>query len=301
MVHFLKERKFRNHNKIKIYVAIFICLSSKAVHSEVVSDLTTEAFCAALRRFFSRRGKSNLLFSDNATNFVGANNYLRELYALINSESHKQTITKWLGNQEVVWKFIPPRSSHFRGIWEAAVKSFKFHLIRVTKGTLFTFEQFNTLIIEIEAVLNSRPLTPISQNPEDLTVLTPSHFLIGGSLYSVPESDFTNTPDNRLSKWQHIQKIKRDFWNRWRKEYLNELNQRSKWKLRGQNNIQIDTLVLIKEDNSPPLCWPLGRVVEIHSGSDNIVRVVTVKTATGCYKRNVRSLAILPIESDNSL
>ncbi|EZA49242.1 hypothetical protein X777_12482 [Ooceraea biroi] len=162
------------------------------------------------------------------------------------------------------------------------------------KDTLLTFEQFNTVVIEIETVLNSRPLTPVSQNPEDLMALTPSHFLIGDSLYSVPEPDFTTTPTNRLSVWQHVQKIKRDFWNRWHKEYLNELNQRSKWKSQ-ENNIQIG-LVLVKEDNMPPLRWPLGRIVELHPGSDNVIRVVTIKTVTGLYKRNVRALALLPIE-----
>lgn len=114
----------------------------------------------------------------------------------------------------MTWKFIPLRSPHFGGIWEAAVRSFKYHLYRVTKNTLFIFEQFNTLIIKIEAVLNSRPLTPLLAAPDDLSVLTPSHFLIGDLLLSVSENDFTNTTNNRLSHWQHIQKLKRDFWNR---------------------------------------------------------------------------------------
>ncbi|XP_018395620.1 PREDICTED: uncharacterized protein LOC108774103 [Cyphomyrmex costatus] len=297
---FIKERKLYNRNKVKIYVAVFICLASKAIHLEVVSDLTIEAFCASLKRFFCHREKSHLLLSDNATNFVGASNHLRELYDFIKSESFNQDISKWLSNQEVSWKFIPPRSPHFGGIWEAAVKSFKFHLVRIAKNTLFTFEQFNTLVIEIEGILNSRPLTPISHNPEDLIALTPSHFLIGDSLLSVPESDFTHIPTNRLSAWQHIQKLKRDFWNRWHKEYLNKLNQRSKWKSQIPRTIAVGDLVLIKEDNSPPLNWPMGRVLETHPGKDNIIRVVTIKTITGVYKRNVRSLAIFSIDTTHS-
>jgi len=102
----------------------------------------------------------------------------------------------------VFWKFIPPRSPHFRGIWEAAVKSFKNHLRRVAKDTLFTFEEFNTLIIEIEAILNSRPLTLLSSDPDDLSSLTPSHFLIGGPS-SIPERDFTNISINRICLATH--------------------------------------------------------------------------------------------------
>ncbi|XP_071576010.1 uncharacterized protein [Temnothorax nylanderi] len=196
----IKEKKQRNRNKVKVYVSIFVCLSTKAVHLELVSGLTTEEFIAALKRFFSRRGKANLMLSDNATNFVGARNELRELYDFVNTQAHKEGTTRWLSEQEVSWKFIPPRAPHFGGIWEAAVRSFKHHLYRISKNTLLTFEQFNTLIIEIEAVLNSRPLTPLSSEPDDLNVLTPSHFLIGGLLSSVPEVDFTDTPSNRLSQ-----------------------------------------------------------------------------------------------------
>jgi hypothetical protein len=290
----IKEKKYRNRTKIKVYVSIFVCFSSKAVHLELVSDLTTEAFIAALKRFFSRRGKANLMFSDNATNFVGANNTLRDLYKFVNSDSHKKAILEWLSKQEVSWKFIPPRSPHFGGIWEAAVRSFKHHLVRVARDTLFTFEEFNTLIIEIEAVLNSRPLTPLSSDPDDLNPLTPSHFLIGDSLLSIPEVDYTNVNTNKLSSWQHIQKIKRDFWNRWNKEYLTELTQRTKCKFKA-SNVKKGDLVILREDKTPSLYWPMGRITELYPGTDDVVKVVKVKTAIESYKRAVKNVAPLPI------
>lgn len=263
----LKEKKQSNHKRVKVYVSVFVCLSTKAVHLELVSGLTTEEFIAALKRFFSRRGRANLMLSDNATNFVGARNELQELYDFVNNQGHKEKTTKWLSEQEVSWKFIPPRAPHFGGIWEAAVRSFKHHLYRISKDTLFTFEQFNTLIIEIEAVLNYRPLTPLSSEPDDLNVLTPSHFLIEGLLSSIPEVDFTDTP-NRLSQWQHIQKIKRDFWNQWNKEYLTELSQRTKWKSNKGPTIQIGDLVILREEKTPPLYWPIGRIIKAYPGHD---------------------------------
>ncbi|KMQ83165.1 hypothetical protein RF55_20748, partial [Lasius niger] len=187
-------------------------------------------------------------------------------YEFINTQPHKEILTHWLGEQEVSWKFIPPRSPHFGGIWETAVWSFKHHLYRVTRDTLFTFEQFNTLIIKIEAILNSRPLTSLSTEPDDLDVLTPSHFLIGGLLSSVPETDFSNIPSNRLSQWQHIQKLKHDFWNRWNKEYLTELTQRTMKPSEALHELQLGDLVILKEDKTPPLYWPKGRIVKLYPG-----------------------------------
>ncbi|XP_018332480.1 uncharacterized protein LOC108741982 [Agrilus planipennis] len=128
---FIKEKKNRNRNKIKVYVAVFICLSIKAIHLEIVSDLTTEGFIAALKRFIARRGLCESVHSDNATNFVGANKELKQTLALIMSEEHNNKIQRYLSNQGIAWRFSPPHAPHFGGIWEAAVKSFKHHLRRV--------------------------------------------------------------------------------------------------------------------------------------------------------------------------
>jgi len=149
-------------------------------------------------------------------------------------------------------------------------------------------------------VLNSRPLTALSADPNDYLALTPAHFLIGSALRDLPQSELTDVPAGRLSAWQHIQKIKQNFWRRWNKEYINELQQRTKW-LKSDTDaevepIKIGKLVIVKNGNAPPLQWQMGRIVAVHPGSDNIIRVVTVKTKNGIYKRNVTGLALLPIE-----
>jgi len=292
---FIKEKRHRNRNKIKIYVAVFICLATKAVHLEVVSDLSTEGFIAALKRLIARRGRCSSIYSDNGTNFVGANNELKDLYALLRSDRHNHQVQDYLAPQGITWHFNPPQTPHFGGIWEAAVKSFKHHLRRVVGTNLFTFEQFNTITIEIEAVLNSRPLTSLSSDPNDITALTPAHFLIGDVISSIPEQDLSNTPVNRLSTWQHTQKIKRDFWARWYKEYINELNVRRKW-FRGSLPINAGALVLLREDNLPPLQWRLARVLAVIPGHDGVVRTVRLRTATGEMVRCVKKLAPLPME-----
>ncbi|CAK9831432.1 hypothetical protein ANTRET_LOCUS8425 [Anthophora retusa] len=289
---FIKERRHRNRARVKVYVAVFVCLATKAVHLEVVSDLTTDAFLAALKRFVGRRGICKNIYSDNGSNFIGANNELLELHEALQKDNR---IRNFLIGKEITWHFMPPLSPHFGGLWEAAVKSFKHHLKRVVGDELFTYEQFETFAIEIEAILNSRPLTPLSSDPNDPSALTPSHFLIGNPLTSLPESDFRATPANRLSSWQHIQKVKQDFWTRWHKEYISHLNVRHKW-AKGSHTIKEGTVVVLKEDHLPPLSWHLGRVQIIHPGTDGIVRAVTVRTANGIYKRNVKQLAPLPLQ-----
>lgn len=275
-------------------MAVFVCFATKAVHLEVVSDLTTEAFIAALKRFIARRGICKNIYSDNGTNFVGANNELMKHHQVV---SRDERLKHFLTTKEISWHFMPALSPHFGGLWEAAVKSFKHHVKRVVGEELFTYEQFTTFVIEIEAILNSRPLTPLSSDPNDLTALTPGHFLIGDSLTCITEIDFSETPSNRLSAWQHIQKVKQDFWARWHKEYIHQLNLRHKW-TKGSHDINQGTVVVLKDDNLPPLCWHLGRVEQVHPGADGIIRAVTVRTNNGVYKRNVKKLAPLP-DTDN--
>ena len=151
---YIKERRHRNRSKVKVYVAIFICFATKVVHTELVSDLTTEAFLAALKRFFARRGKSSDLHSDNATNFQGAKNEIDEMFSFLQSTEHNNVVSQFLTNERVKWHLIPPRSPHFGGIWEASVKSLKHHMRRVIGDALLTFEALSTYLIEIEAILN---------------------------------------------------------------------------------------------------------------------------------------------------
>ncbi|XP_043499936.1 uncharacterized protein LOC122522719 [Polistes fuscatus] len=292
---YVKEKKYRNKGRVKVYGCIFVCMCIKAVHIELVSDLTTDAFLAAFRRFTGRRAIPSHVYSDNGTNFVGANNQLRELYALIESEEYKTKIHNYATDQRISWHFNPPLSPHFGGLWEAAVKSFKHHFRRVVGETLFTYEELNTFAIEIEAILNSRPLCPISSDPNDATALTPAHFLVGRPLNMLPEENYENTPINRLSSWKHITKVRQDFWRRWYIEYLRELQKRQKWN-NSQYKLEKDTIVILIDKNQPCMRWQLGRIIDVHPGEDDVVRVVTIKTTHGNIKRNATT--ICPLLSD---
>ena len=154
---------------------MFVCFSTKACHLEAVSDLTTDAFIAALRRFVSRRGKPAVIQSDNGTNFVGADKELRTLLAQENSQTQ---LVEAMATQGITWKFIPPGSPHFGGLWEAAVKSAKHHLRRIFQEAFLSYEELSTVLCQIEAQLNSRPLCPLNEDHTCTNYFTPGHFLI---------------------------------------------------------------------------------------------------------------------------
>ncbi|GFU77525.1 integrase catalytic domain-containing protein [Trichonephila clavipes] len=196
----------------KIYVCIFICFVSKAVHLDIVTDLTSNAFIATLKRFIFRRGKCAKLYSDNATNFVGANIELKKMFNLVCKPD--EALASYMASEGIDWKFLPPRALNFGGLWEAGVKSFKFYLKRVVGNIRLTYEEFLTVIVQIEGMLNSRPLVPLSSDLDDLNVLTPSHFLIGRSITSIAEPDLTNLNENRLDNWQKITQIIQLIWKR---------------------------------------------------------------------------------------
>ncbi|XP_062709654.1 uncharacterized protein LOC134288537 [Aedes albopictus] len=183
-------KRGRGQVRVKAYIALFICMSTKAIHLEIASDLTTEAFLATLQRFVGRRGTPEQLYSDNATNFCGAQSELTELYQLFKTQQASVKINQFCEAKEIQWSFIPPRSPNFGGIWEAGVKAAKSLLKKVLCETSLTYEELTTVVVQIEAILNSRPMTPLTNDPNDLTALTPAHFLVGRELTSPPEPNY---------------------------------------------------------------------------------------------------------------
>ncbi|XP_055621927.1 uncharacterized protein LOC129765547 [Toxorhynchites rutilus septentrionalis] len=287
-------RKIRKTQPVKCYIAIFVCLVTKAVHIEPVYDLSTAAFIAALHRFISRRGKPKIIECDNGRNFTGASRELADLARQFRSQNHQSAVIKNCAEEEITFKFIPPRSPHFGGLWESAVKSFKRHFRSTVGNSILTQDEFVTLLTRIEACLNSRPLTPLSADPNDLEVLTPGHFLVHRSLTSIPEPDLSAIPRNRLDRWQENQELLRRIWKRWTTDYLSGLHPRTRW-TQVRDNISIGTMVLLKEENLPPLKWKYGRITQIFRGDDNHVRVVSVRTADGEYRRAIAKICVLPI------
>lgn len=291
----IKDGRVRTRMLVKGYLCIFICFITKAVHLELVGDLTAQGFLNALKRFIARRGLCKNIHSDNGTNFVGCNNELKKEFKDILTITSDDAIASYLSQCGITWHFIPAKSPSFGGLWECNVKSAKFHMKRILGNSSLTFEGLYTVITQIEAVMNSRPITPMSSDPNDFLALCPSHFLIGDLLTAVPERDIHDIPVNRLNLYQRLQRMAQHFWRRWSNDYITNLQNRTKWMLQNETKIPIDTLVILKEDNLPPLYWRLGRVIATHPGRDGVSRVVSVKTANGVFRRAVGKICVLPI------
>ncbi|XP_039309934.1 uncharacterized protein LOC120358749 [Solenopsis invicta] len=222
---YIKEGTRKNAKLVKCYMAIFVCFATTAVHIELATDLSIAAFLNVLKRFISRRGHPSDIYSDNGLNFKGACRELTELATVFNDQQNQQQIIGYVSVKGINWHFTPPRAPHQGGLWEAAVKSAKRHLLCITKETNLKYEELETLLVQVEAILNSRPLTALSSDSHDLTPLTPGHFLIGSPLTSYPEPSLERLPVNRLSRWQHVEQLRQHFWKRWLREYLHHCQQ----------------------------------------------------------------------------
>ncbi|XP_025266744.1 uncharacterized protein LOC112638750 [Camponotus floridanus] len=223
----IRTGKGRGHKSHKGFIIVFICFATKAVHLEAASDYSTDAFLAAFRRFTSRRSLCEEVYSDCGINFVGADRELRLLFQASSSDGRR--IAHLAASDGIWWKFNPSAAPHFGGLWEAAVKSIKHHLRRVLGDTTFTFEEMSTFLAQVEACLNSRPLQALSDDHDDITALTPGHFLIGAPLLAVPEPSLTDSNISLLPRWKLLQRMRDHFWERWSREYINSLASRPKW------------------------------------------------------------------------
>uniref|UniRef100_A0ABD2XDY7 Integrase catalytic domain-containing protein n=1 Tax=Trichogramma kaykai TaxID=54128 RepID=A0ABD2XDY7_9HYME len=281
----LKASRFRGEFSYKGYLAVFVCMVTKAIHLEAVSSYDADSFIAAFKRFTARRGRCFHLYSDQGTNFVGADAELRRLHSK-GSEAYKSICANLRDEHGTTWHFNPPSSPHFGGLWESGVKSVKHHLKRMVGDALLTYEEFATLLTQIEAILNSRPLTELGEDPKNDPVLTPAHQLIQESSFIVAEPPIRKERFGPLERWKRITQLTQVFWDRWSQEYLHTLQKRNKW-MSPKQNISVGDVVLIKDEVTPCARWPMARVSQLHPGRDGLVRVVTVTTAKGSYKRPV--------------
>lgn len=278
----------RGKRRDKRYLCLFTCVMSRAVHQEVAFGLDTDSFLNAFYRMVSRRGLPTEVISDNGTNFVGGNNELTELVGLLDHTKIQQSTA----NLGVNWHFNPPLAPHFGGVHEIMIKAAKRAIYAVIGSVDVTDEELMTAFAGAEALINSRPLTYQSANPNDDVLLTPNHFLHGqvGGLFA-PETVDTNKFNPR-KRWRRIQELVRHFWHRWMREWLPGLNVRKKWN-RTCKDISEGDIVLVIEPNLPRGHWQLGRILEIYTGKDGHVRVARVKVGQKSMTRPITELCPL--------
>ncbi|XP_071964267.1 uncharacterized protein [Antedon mediterranea] len=275
---------------VKRYGVIFTCLSTRAIHLEMAYSLITSSFINTLRRFIARRGQIKKLRSDNGTNFVGADKELKKEI----SEWNTQVIHMYLQQRDIEWEFNPPGASHFGGVWERMIRTVR----QVMKGVLkeqnlkMDDEGLQTLFCEVEMIVNNRPITTLSTDPNDFRPLTPAMLLTQREQLPLPPGVFDKRDIYARRYWRQVQYLSNLFWQRWRKEYLPTMQERQKW-FNPKRNLEIGDIVLVVDNSLPRNSWLLGRIVESERDNNGLVRSCTVKTQFSTLNRPIAKLCLL--------
>lgn len=269
----------------KIWICLFTCAVYRAVRLEIISSLSTDSFILTLRRFCARQGRPSIIYSDNGSNFVGFDGVCVKL------DWH--SIADYSTARRIEWRFNPPASPWWGGWWERLVGVMKGMLKRVLGRSSVNYEELQTIVCDCEAIINQRPLTYVSDNPQELTPITPSMFLKDIEEVGMPEFHFFGSEyfQKRVKYRQELAKSLRE---RFRCEYLGQLqlfvNQRN------QRSIRQGEIVLIGDDNAKRIDWPIGRVTELIHGNDGHVRVVKIRTKNGELTRPLQRVYPLELE-----
>lgn len=274
----------------KCWIVVYTCAVYRAVHFELVKSLNTVSFLLSLRRFIARRGRPHVIYSDNGTNFVGANN----LFLSINW----QEVKKEADLKQIKWIFNPPTAAWWGGFWERLIRILKGLLRRTLGNARLSYEELVTILYDCEAIINSRPITYISENSEDLSPLTPAMFLQDNRTVGVPDLDHMDNI-NLAKRIRYQQTLREELRKRFRSEYLGQLLL-NKSKL-NCFEAKVGDIVLIEKEDAKRAFWPMGRITQIFPGKDNVVRLVKVKTKSGWFLRPVQRVYPLEISQPNEL
>ena len=278
----------KGRSLVKRYGALFTCLTCRAVHLEVAHSLNTDSCINAIRRFICRRGQVKEIRTDNGTNFVSTNRELKQAIAELNHSK----IQKSLMQDGIKWTFNPPYGAHHGGVWERLVQDVKRLLRSVTNQQALDDEALQTVFCEAEAILNDRPITTSSGDPNDIEALTPNHLLQLKGKPILPPGLFKKDDLYARRRWRQVQYIADLFWKRWTTEYLPQLQERQKWN-KVHRNFTVGDIVLVVEESAPRGAWPIGRITDTMADSKGCVRRVRVKTQTNELEKPITKICLL--------
>ena len=289
----------------KRWVCLFTCLGTRALHLEVIHQMSTDSFLMAWQRFYTRHGRPSTLFCDNGKNFVGGKRIMQDAEQTRATRRQKlaegaeeglnhDLFSRKLADEGVEWKFSPPAAPHMGGVWERLVKSCKIAIEIEIGAKTVPDEVFRTVMADVEALLNARPLTHVSVDPRDLEPITPNHLVYGRAISYKPLVSCDSTDLVSRQRIKIVQALVQAIWERWLKEYLPNLIERKKWQMEREN-LKVNDIVLMISENTPRGKWPVGKVVDVFVSSDGIVRSANVKVGGSVYKRPVAKLCILEL------
>ncbi|KAJ0004820.1 hypothetical protein NQD34_011034 [Periophthalmus magnuspinnatus] len=255
--------------ELKRYGLLFTCMCSRAIHIEMLDDLTSDAFINALRCFIAIRGHVRQIRCDQGTNFVGAKGEFLSAMKDLDQEQLNQYGCDFVLNT--------PSSSHMGGVWERQIRTIRSVLTAILDQNSKRLDSasLRTFLYEVMAVVNSRPLTVENLNdPTSVEPLTPNHILMMKSnIILPPPGEFVSQDLYLRKRWRQVQFLTNEFWTRWKKEYLLNLQQRQIWQ-KDKRNTKVNDIVILQEDNSPRNKWKLARVTEVYPSADGRVRKV---------------------------
>ena len=260
----------------KRYGLLVTCLSSRAVHLEALDDMTTDSFINGLRCVIAVRGKVNLIWCDRGTNFVGASNEFKAAWKGLEPER----VASEMLSKGCEFRFNPPSASHMGGVWERQIRTVRSVLsgLLLKYGQSLTSSSLRTLLYEVMAIVNSRPLSVESlESPNCPRPLTPNHILTMKSDPILPPPGvFAETALYVRQRWRRVQFLAEEFWRLWRREYLASLQSRRVWK-HPQKNVEVGDVMLVHDENASRPLWKVGRVEQVFPGKDDLVRKVRLR------------------------
>ena len=273
----IRERR----SDLKRYLALITCFSSRAVHIEITNTIDADSFVMALRRFFARRGSVRLIWSDNGTNFISANN---ELQKTLKEMDHLKIKNYLQGNGTdwILWHKNPPGASRMGGVWERQIRTARVILEGLIKTHVQSLndETLRTLMTEVESITNSRPLTVETVSDINSKIpLSPSNLLtMKTNVVMLPPGIFKKPDLYSRRRWRRVQHIADEFWHRWRKEFLQSLQTRQKWNDK-RRNFEVGDIVILKEQDCQRNQWPLAKIIGVDTDRNGDVRSVTLRVA----------------------
>lgn len=291
----------------KTYICLFTCAATRAVHLELVRDMGVESFLLCFRRFASRRGLPATLITDNAKTFRASSKEVLKI-------ARASEVQRYLANNHTSWKFIAEKAPWWGGFWERLIQSVKRSLKKVLGRTTLNFDQLNTLLVEVEGVINSRPLTYVEDDTSGASyVLSPSHLIYGRKITSAPNDshfEVISSNDTLTRRARQQKHLLSQFTRQWRKEYLIGLreNHKSEYRSRGMGGakIALGDVVVIKDNQTKRSFWKLGVVEELLSGPDGHVRAARVRAGNSdrrsqVFRRSVKHLYPIEVSSNENV
>ena len=275
--------KESNHSELqKVYVLLFTCCSTRAIHLELATDMSADTFIRCLRRLTARRGTPEIIVSDNAKTFKSAAKVLRKVFSY-------PSVKRFIAGRRITWRFNVDRAPWWGGFFERMIQNVKRCLRKTLRNARLNYDELHTILVEVEGTLNSRPLTYVSSDdPEE--PLTPSHLMYGRRILSLPDvgassQDSINqavSSEDLPRRRRYLGLLLQHFWKRWSREYVTELRNLHRQRSRPESrmSISVGDVVTVFEDNLPRSQWRLGRVEQLIPGADNCVRAAVIKVIT---------------------